>query len=51
MCPTCQMPDNGSEMVECDSCDRWYHNTCVPTYNPESDWNCPGCTMSEPSKK
>ena len=44
MCPTCVMPDNGSEiMVQCDSCDRWYHNSCVPKYDPHTEWNCPAC--------
>ena len=26
---TCRLPDAGDEMVQCVSCHRWYHYTCV----------------------
>ncbi|XP_033647960.1 transcription initiation factor TFIID subunit 3-like [Asterias rubens] len=51
ICPNCKLPDDGSAMVGCDTCDDWYHWPCVgikeePT---ESNWYCPRCRV--PSKK
>ena len=25
ICPNCKLPDDGSAMVGCDTCDDWYH--------------------------
>ena len=44
LCPVCGKPDDGNKMIECDSCKNWYHQACVPKYDPaEDDWKCPSC--------
>uniref|UniRef100_A0A1X7USD2 PHD-type domain-containing protein n=1 Tax=Amphimedon queenslandica TaxID=400682 RepID=A0A1X7USD2_AMPQE len=42
-CPICFGEDNGSEMVECDSCHTWYHKSCVAPYNIAEVWYCLAC--------
>ncbi|CEP08071.1 hypothetical protein [Parasitella parasitica] len=47
---TCQQPYNGEPMVQCDSCEEWFHCTCVD-FNPDNqeedvdnvDWVCNSC--------
>ncbi|XP_058811014.1 uncharacterized protein LOC131675898 [Topomyia yanbarensis] len=43
-CLLCNEPDN-SRMVQCDSCDSWYHFTCanVTEAVAETEWSCPSC--------
>ncbi|XP_048244393.1 transcription initiation factor TFIID subunit 3-like isoform X1 [Haliotis rufescens] len=45
ICPSCKMQDDGSPMIGCDTCDDWYHWTCMSiTEEPkEDDWYCPRC--------
>ena len=40
---TCRLPDDGSRMVQCSSCSKWYHVACVPPFNIESEWFCIKC--------
>ncbi|XP_047127062.1 transcription initiation factor TFIID subunit 3 isoform X1 [Hydra vulgaris] len=45
-CPGCDRPDDGSPMIGCDSCDGWYHWSCVNiTVAPADDaqWFCSKC--------
>ncbi|XP_038067976.1 transcription initiation factor TFIID subunit 3-like [Patiria miniata] len=51
ICPTCKLPDDGSPMVGCDTCDDWYHWPCVGIKEEpkEPDWYCPRCRV--PKKK
>ena len=30
LCPVCEKPDDGCEMVCCDDCHKWFHQQCVP---------------------
>ena len=44
LCPICRGPDDGSEMIACDTCDKWYHKRCVPEYDQTvQTWKCPVC--------
>ncbi|XP_024082055.1 transcription initiation factor TFIID subunit 3 [Cimex lectularius] len=46
ICPACRGPDDGSPMIACDSCDMWFHWTCVGIQEaPESDWYCQKCLI------
>ncbi|XP_006813742.1 uncharacterized protein LOC100372715 [Saccoglossus kowalevskii] len=56
ICPQCKLPDDGSPMIGCDTCDDWYHWPCVGiTEEPSADeWYCKRCTAkkkSAPKKK
>ncbi|XP_031572693.1 transcription initiation factor TFIID subunit 3-like [Actinia tenebrosa] len=51
-CPTCGLADDGSFMIGCDSCDRWYHGACVGINDdPGGDWYCEVCTGKKTKKK
>ncbi|KAK4519909.1 Proteasome subunit alpha type-6 [Mucor velutinosus] len=47
---TCQRPYNGEPMVQCDTCEEWFHCNCVD-FNPDNqeddeeniDWVCNQC--------
>ena len=40
----CRMPDNGSQMICCDRCDKWFHLDCVGTSSVEHvSWLCSSC--------
>lgn len=45
-------PDRGLLWVECDTCTRWYHGSCVGASQEELDalgdaqWECPECQIS-----
>ena len=43
LCPTCEKPDYGDPMVGCDSCDNWFHDSCVPPYDTSHNWYCNRC--------
>ena len=44
----CGGPSDGSFMISCDSCDKWYHALCVKfdsdKEGEDSRWICPPCT-------
>lgn len=48
------LPDEGSAMIQCDSCEEWFHFECVgrqaPALVAEEDdamsWNCPICSFA-----
>ncbi|KAL7542987.1 hypothetical protein ACHAXR_013288 [Thalassiosira sp. AJA248-18] len=46
----CGGPGDGSFMLGCDSCDRWYHGSCMKidkeTGDALSKWICPPCSKS-----
>jgi hypothetical protein len=42
-CPVCGIGDDGRNMVQCDKCENWYHECCVPQFNKEHDWYCKHC--------
>ena len=46
LCPVCNKPDFGEKMVGCDQCYDWYHDSCVPPYNPEEEWYCNKCIQN-----
>ena len=39
----CRMPDNGSKMVCCDNCNKWFHATCVGYSDNRTNWYCTEC--------
>ena len=45
-------PSDGSFMLGCDSCDRWFHGSCMKidkeTGDALSKWICPPCTKGVP---
>nr|CDS15991.1 TAF3 RNA polymerase II TATA box binding protein [Echinococcus granulosus] len=45
LCPICRTEDDGNLMVGCDSCDDWYHSSCLGlSKEPDSaQWFCPKC--------
>ncbi|KAL5015496.1 hypothetical protein ScPMuIL_009766 [Solemya velum] len=56
ICPGCKLPDDGSAMIGCDSCDEWYHWPCVNIVaepGEDENWYCPKCnpTRKQPKKK
>ena len=44
LCPVCEKPNIGEEMVECEKCNYCFHKSCVPPYNNKKDWFCGRCT-------
>jgi len=53
-CPGCGLPDDGSPMIGCDSCDLWYHWPCVNIKVAPADdaeWYCPKCIVGAPPAK
>nr|CAH8840264.1 unnamed protein product [Trichobilharzia regenti] len=46
LCPICLLEDDGNLMIGCDSCEDWYHSTCLGlTKAPEvPQWFCPKCS-------
>ncbi|CAH8838382.1 unnamed protein product [Trichobilharzia szidati] len=47
LCPICLLEDDGNLMIGCDSCEDWYHSTCLGlTKAPEvPQWFCPKCSQ------
>lgn len=46
-CPACSIANDGTTtMVCCDSCDNWYHFSCVGFDEQDTvgEWVCPSCT-------
>ena len=42
----CRLPDNGSRMVQCTGCLKWYHVKCAVRHEDElksKDWFCMQC--------
>ncbi|XP_055585492.1 uncharacterized protein LOC129738331 [Uranotaenia lowii] len=44
-CVNCPRPDSAEDMVQCDSCDVWWHYSCANVDESVKDvaWVCPGC--------
>ncbi|CAO1363912.1 unnamed protein product [Diamesa tonsa] len=59
ICPACGRVDDGTPMIGCDSCDAWYHWSCVGIKvapQDDVDWFCRACiskkqTESDGKKK
>ena len=51
VCPKCYKPDDGTMMVQCESCEVWFHKYCVMVENHscnfEEDWYCYDCEKTE----
>ena len=43
ICPVCLLSDNGTVMVLCEKCNRWYHKECVQSFSEENEWICIKC--------
>ena len=39
----CRMPDDHTEMIQCDNCDNWFHCHCVDDYKENLNWFCSNC--------
>jgi len=54
LCPACGDVEDGSPMIACDLCDRWYHWACVGLMcKPQKgkEWICTECSSNRPSRK
>ena len=43
---TCMMPDTFDDMVQCGTCRKWYHITCIGLSklpDAKEEWNCSHC--------
>ena len=41
---SCGRPDSVDQMVQCDTCDAWFHFECAHLQGvPEGDWFCTNC--------
>jgi len=54
LCPACGDVEDGTPMIACDLCDRWYHWACVglnckPPKGQE--WMCTECSSKKPNRK
>ena len=47
VCPACKLTENGIDMVQCEQCEIWYHDPCVPNYDKDKEWFCPTCISTE----
>ena len=47
----CEMPDMGTPMISCNSCEKWYHSTCVGVAKANSNWLCKNCKGSREKHK
>ena len=45
----CRMLNDGSKMVCCDGCNKWFHAACVKYANNTKKWYCSVCSSMEPS--
>lgn len=53
-CRLCTEDDKAGNMVQCDDCDRWFHQHCVNLEQLPSKkerWICPKCTEQEVEKQ
>lgn len=60
-CPRCGGPDDGSCMIQCDRCEKWWHLKCTKLKKEPGDdepWDCENCvappkikTSKKPSPK
>lgn len=41
----CELPEVFDDMIECDGCERWYHQRCVGVASPtvSQKWFCKEC--------
>lgn len=43
----CQKPAGGHDMIQCDTCNEWFHDGCVGVniddYNGDTPYSCPRC--------
>ncbi|KDN52742.1 hypothetical protein K437DRAFT_163321 [Tilletiaria anomala UBC 951] len=49
----CGLNEETAPMVQCDTCERWYHMPCVgfkDTDNPDEQWHCHGCVVRTSAK-
>lgn len=54
----CRRPDDGKGMIECSSCQEWYHYFCVgltkrkaTAYSGDVEYECPRCTNQKNKNK
>ena len=40
----CRMPDDGLKMVCCNTCNKWFHSTCVEYSDNRKNWYCTMCS-------
>ncbi|XP_055605098.1 uncharacterized protein LOC129753322 [Uranotaenia lowii] len=45
LCPGCDLPNSASNMVQCDTCQAWWHQTCagVTESVEKRPWSCKFC--------
>ena len=44
--------ENNQEGIQCDNCNKWFHNSCVGLKNvPKKEWCCPYCLKGGVKKK
>ncbi|XP_062539019.1 uncharacterized protein LOC134207312 [Armigeres subalbatus] len=52
-CVNCDRPDRAGDLVQCDTCDSWWHQTCagVTSSVAERAWSCRLCFIEVSSKQ
>ncbi|XP_055605429.1 uncharacterized protein LOC129753621 [Uranotaenia lowii] len=49
LCPGCDLPNSASNMVQCDTCQAWWHQTCAGVTDSveKRPWSCKFCIPAQ----
>ena len=49
VCMICKKVDDGTVMVECETCKHWFHKRCTDYDDKDDNWHCTACMHMHPS--